>query len=149
MHMSVTIKGAKLSSQIAIPDAVWQRIGKRLVENIKTRTAHGVDADGGAFEPYSEGYAKYKAKYGSTRVNLRSQGPIKRSGGTVHMMDNLVARTNATQNPRITIQFALTKKAEIAQYHMGEGRVDRLFFGLSDADADIAEQMVRTHLNRG
>ncbi len=54
---------------------VMHEIGLAAREAILRRTARGIDKDGTAFEPYSEGYAKRKAdELGTTDVNLQVSG---------------------------------------------------------------------------
>jgi hypothetical protein len=145
MRMSVTVKGRPLARQIQIPREDWHRIGNELRTRIITRTRlKNVDADGVPFAAYSEGYAKAKAKAGgvATRVNLTGV----RAGA--RMLDNIAVTANAVTNPRILLNFALERKAEIARYHMGEGRVDRRFFALSDEDESYLHAAVRAALNR-
>lgn len=145
MHMKATIVGKRLADLVAIPTRVWFDAGTELRTRIVTRTrARGVDADGAPFQPYSEGYAKAKAKHGGMigggRVNLTGTkaGP--------KMLDTMLVKASATTNPRITILFSLAEKAAIASYHMGEGRVDRLFFALSDDDIDYAVDYIRRRM---
>ena len=145
MHMKATITGKQLARTIAVPDAEWRNLGNALRLRILTRTrARGVDADGASFAPYSEGYKIAKGKQGGMigggRVNLTgtTAGP--------KMLDTMMVTTQATINPRITISFALADKAQIAQYHMGEGRVDRLFFALGDDDVTYSVDYLRRRL---
>lgn len=52
-------------------------IGELVRERIVRRTLVGQDADGQAFEPYSEGYAKKKTEaLGTTRVDLSVSGEM-------------------------------------------------------------------------
>lgn len=52
-------------------------IGLLAREMIVTRTRAGVDVDGQAFEPYSEGYAEAKRKaLGTSAVNLTVSGGL-------------------------------------------------------------------------
>ena len=145
MHMVAHLTGKRLSDAIRVPERVWLDAGTELRRRIIQRTrGRNVDADGAPFEPYSEGYARAKAKKGGVggggRVNLTgaAAGP--------KMLDGMVVRASATQNPRITITFALAEKARIASYHMGEGRVDRLFFALSDEDVDDTVGFIRARM---
>lgn len=137
--LKATISGKRLADCIAIPAEAWQQVGSKLRQNIQWRTRLGNDADGHAFEPYAEGYAAYRKKHGwsTGRVTLRTG----RAGS--HMLDDITFVTQATTNPRVTLFFASAAKAEIAQYHMGEGRVDRLFFKLSPQDLDEAVDILR------
>jgi hypothetical protein len=142
MHMRAVIKGPRLADLVAIPPRVWHNAGVEARDRIRTRTrAKGVDADGAPFAPYSEGYAKAKAK----RSKLSTVGRVNLTGVRAgsRMLDTMLVKASATQNPRITIFFSLAEKAEIASYHMGEGRVDREFFALSDADVDAIVARVR------
>lgn len=145
MHMTAKISGPKLADLVRIPPRVWGDAGKELRDRIRMRTrSSGVDADGKPFAPYSEGYARAKAKHGGMvgggRVNLTST----KAGS--HMLDTMLVRASADRNPRITIFFSLAEKAVIASYHMGEGRVDREFFALSDEDVDYAVSYIRQRM---
>lgn len=134
----VKITGS-LEKAIKVPQRVWSRIGMMVRENISKRTRAGVDADGATFEGYSEGYLKQKKKAGGasgSRVNLKS---VKAGG---HMMTDMVVVTHASGSIKATVKFASAAKATIAQYHMGEGRVDREFFAVSDEDQEAARAMV-------
>ena len=145
MHMKATIVGKRLADLVAIPPRVWFDAGTELRTRIVTRTrARGVDADGAPFTPYTEGYAKAKAKHGGMigggRVNLTGtkSGP--------KMLDTMVVKASATTNPRITIFFSLAEKAEVMNYHMKDGRVLRKFFALSDDDVDYAVDYIRKRM---
>ncbi len=145
MHMVAHLTGKRLSDAIAIPKRVWLEAGTELRRRIIQRTrGRNVDADGVPFEAYSAGYARAKAKRGGVGVG----GRVNLTGAAAgpKMLDNLAVRASATQNPRISITFALAEKARIASYHMGEGRVDRLFFALSDEDLDYAVGFIRQRM---
>jgi hypothetical protein len=146
MHMKATISGKALASTLAIPESEWRNLGNALRLRIITRTrAHSQDADGAGFQPYSPGYAAAKAKKGGItgggRVNLTG------AGAGAKMLDNItVLQTSATTNPRVSLGFALADKNRIANYHMGEGRVDRLFFAFSDDDQEFGVDYLRKRL---
>lgn len=145
MHMVATLTGKRLSDAIRVPERVWLDAGTELRRRIIQRTrGRNVDADGAPFEPYSPGYARAKAKKGG----LTGGGRVNLTGAAAgpKMLDNMAVRASATTNPRISITFALAEKARIASYHMGEGRVDRLFFALSDEDLDYAVGFIRQRL---
>ena len=148
MHVKATIKGKALASQVQIPVRAWQDLGNRMRLRIIMRTrGRGVDADGAPFEPYSPGYAKTKAKRGGMigggRVNLTGV-----TAGPKMLDDIAVLQVSATNNPRLILGFATAGKATIARYHMGEGRVDREFFALSDDDMDDAHSYLRAQIAR-
>ena len=146
MHMKATITGKDLAVGIAIPAATWEAIGNELKVRIVNRTRYKhVDADGKAFEPYSEGYAKAKAKRGG----MIGGGAVNLTGvrAGARMLDDItVLSVSGTTNPRLRVGFALAEKDQLARYHMGEGRVDRLFFGLDETDKDYAVNFVRKRL---
>jgi hypothetical protein len=143
MHMRATITGKSLASHLVVPEQEWRNLGNALRLRIIQRTRmRGEDADGATFQPYSAGYAKAKGKRGGLigggRVNLTGV-----SAG-VKMLDAItVLSASAVTNPRVVVGFALTDKDQIAQYHMGEGRVDRKFFALSDDDLDFGVAYIR------
>jgi len=148
MHMKATITGKQLAGIVAVPPRVWFNAGAGLRLRIIQRTrARGVDADGAAFAPYSEGYKKAKAKKGGLlgggRVNLTG------AGAGAKMLDTILVKSQATANPRIELSFALSSKEQIAQYHMGEGRVDRKFFAMSDDDEQYIVNYVRQWMKSG
>jgi hypothetical protein len=61
-------------SAVTLTDIPLMRdIGMMAIRAIRTRTRLGRDADGGAFAPYSPGYAKRK---GSTHVDLTLSGDM-------------------------------------------------------------------------
>lgn len=146
MHMTAKISGPKLSTLVGFPGPEdWNHIGNGLRLRIINRTrSRNVDADLRPFEPYSPGYAAAKAKRGGLvgggRVNLTGV----RAGA--RMLDNIVFRSNATANPRVVLSFGLAEKATIASYHMGEGRVDRTFFALSEDDMDWIVKYLKDRL---
>jgi hypothetical protein len=144
--MTARIEGKRLADIVAVPPRVWFNVGNGLRLRIVTRTrVESVDADGHAFADYSEGYKRFKAKKAGMvgRVNLT--GP----GAGPKMLDNIKVTARANTNPRIELWFATAEKATIAQYHMGDGRVDRKFFGLSDADIDYVVDYVRNWVKTG
>jgi hypothetical protein len=150
MHMKATISGKQLGTMLTIPANEWQNLGNALRLRIITRTRlQNVDANGAPFHAYSVGYAKAKAKHGGLsgggRVNLTGTkaGP--------KMLDNIAVLVHAQTNPRLTLRFASAGKAQIALYHMGEGRVDREFFALSEDDVDYSVNYLkgRLRLTRG
>jgi hypothetical protein len=59
----------------------WAAVGRLARERIIRRTVQGLDVDGNAFAPYSEGYAKQreKANVASARVTLQLSGEMLRS----------------------------------------------------------------------
>lgn len=148
MHMKATISGKQLASALVIPEREWRNLGNGLRLRIIQRTrGRSTDADGAPFQPYSEGYKRQKAKAGGMigggRVNLTgtAAGP--------KMLDNItVLAASATTNPRVTLGFALAGKDQLARYHMGEGRVDRLFFALSDDDLDYGVSYIKQRLQK-
>ena len=148
MHMKATITGKQLAGIVAVPARVWFNAGNGLRLRIIDRTRRqNVDADGAPFEAYSEGYKKAKGKKsglsGGGRVDLTG------AGGGPKMLNNIVLTARATNNPRIQLYFATAEKAQIAQYHMGEGRVDRKFFAMSDDDTDYIVNYVKNWAKTG
>ena len=145
MHMKATISGKQLGTMLTIPANEWQNLGNALRLRIITRTRmQNVDADGMPFHAYSEGYAKAKAKHGG----LMSGGRVNLTGTAAgsKMLDNIAVQVQATINPRLTLHFATAGKAQIALYHMGEGRVDREFFALSEDDVDYSVTYLKGRL---
>lgn len=143
MKMKASISGRKLGDVLKLDRATWQEVGNTLRANIQARTRQGVDADGQPFEPYSEGYAAAKAKQGaSSRVNLTSTQAGR------HMMTDLKVTVQTERNPRVVIDFATSEKAKLAHFHMGEGKVDREFFGMNEHDEDQARQIVADALKK-
>lgn len=58
----------------------WAAIGRLAREQIVRHTVAGTDEEGKAFKPYSQGYAKRRAKEGlSTRVSLQLSGGMLQS----------------------------------------------------------------------
>lgn len=143
--LKASVSGRRLADIVAVTAEDWKAAGNGLRLRIITRTrGHGVDANGRSFEPYSEGYKRAKAKRAGMvgRVNLTG---VKAGG---RMLDDITVKANASANPRITLSFATAAKDQIAQYHMGEGRVDREFFALSEADLDYVIDFIRNRLNK-
>jgi hypothetical protein len=146
MRMKATVTGKALASTLVVSADDWRSLGNALRLRLITRTrGQGVDADGSVFAPYSEGYKLAKAKKGGMigggRVNLTG------AGAGAKMLDAIaVLSTSATRNPRLVLGFALADKDRIAHYHMGEGRVDRLFFALSDEDEEYCMSYLRQRL---
>jgi hypothetical protein len=63
-----------------------REIGLLAREQIVARTISGIDAEGMAFEPYSEGYAKQKrAALGTSSVNLQVSGNMLNHLGIVQV----------------------------------------------------------------
>ena len=153
MHMKVRITGGKLAGAAQPPPAAWKRLGNLLRERIilRTRSKH-VDANGQPFAPYSEGYAALKRKAGTTTavtlVGIGAKVPGRSFvPGKTRMLDDIVATVYPT-NPRLVIGFGSSGTATIARYHMGEGRVDREFFALSDDDVDFAQRFIGSALKQ-
>lgn len=144
MHVKATIKGKPLAGALIIPEREWRNLGNAFRTRIINRTRRqGVDADGRTFEGYSDGYKAAKAKRGgnASRVDLTGVR------GGMRMLDNItVLSASATTNPRVTVGFAVADKDRIARYHMGEGRVDRLFFALSDEDLEFGVGYIRERM---
>lgn len=68
-----------------------RQIGLIARERIVARTLAGVDANGAAFAPYSEGYAKRKAEaLGSGGVNLQVSGNMINQLQIVEVTDETV-----------------------------------------------------------
>ena len=130
MPIRVTAYNLKLSSIQLTTPALMRAIGDLGVEDIVERTRSGRDKDGSGFTAYSPGYAIAKTKAGAsaTPVNLTGW----RAG--VRMLDTIQV-LRATDRTA-TIGFVTARKAEIATYHLGEGRVLRDFFDLSKGFAD-------------
>lgn len=146
MHMKATITGKQLAASLVIPEREWRNLGNTLRTRIITRTRRqGVDADGNRFEGYSDGYKAAKAKRGGNTGHVDLTG-VKAG---MRMLDNItVLAASATTNPRVTLGFAVSEKDRIARYHMGEGRVDRLFFALSDEDLDYGVSYIKQRLQK-
>ena len=146
MHVKATITGKPLASALGITAREWTNLGNLLRDRVvlRTRRQH-VDADLVPFHAYSEGYKRTKGKKGG----LLGGGSVDLTGagGGPKMLNDIVVRSaSATTNPRLVLGFATSGKDQIARYHMGEGRVDRLFFALSDADVDYATTYIRGRL---
>lgn len=66
-------------------------IGEEVRERIRRRTLAGQDAEGQAFEPYSDGYAKKKTEaMGTTKVDLAVSGEMLNALGIVDVTDRKV-----------------------------------------------------------
>jgi hypothetical protein len=162
MHMKATISGGSLAGVVTVPAREWMNLGNALKIRIVNRTrAKNVDADMVPFKAYSPGYAKTKSERSIAsratklvRRRLVSAAPSLRVNLTgvssgQRMLDNIVVqRASAVDNPRLVLGFANAKKAEIALYHMGEGRVDREFFALSEQDIAFATDYIKARLQK-
>jgi phage gpG-like protein len=78
-----------------ITDADMREAGDMLLRRIRTRTENGLDVNGAAFAPYSDGYAALKsAELGHSRVDLTVSG---------RMLNDM--QVTATTNRTATISF--------------------------------------------
>jgi phage gpG-like protein len=78
-----------------ITEADMREAGDMLLRRIRTRTENGVDVNGAAFAPYSDGYASQKsAELGHSRVDLTVSG---------RMLNDM--HVTATTNRTATISF--------------------------------------------
>jgi len=69
-----------------------RELGKRAIEDIRSRTARGIDEDGRPFTAYSPGYALYK---GSTNVNLQLSGL---------MLESLIYKSSGEGKGYVTVE---------------------------------------------
>lgn len=80
MGVSVSRNFPPLTALPLVTKDDWGRIGRLAREAIITRTQRGIDLHGGAFKPYSTGYAKTKKALGaSTTPNLTLSGEMLRA----------------------------------------------------------------------
>jgi hypothetical protein len=127
---------------------------QRQRSRILKRTAAGVDADGAAFAPYSLRYAKKKAAYGRTGVDLRGRNApnmlqaIVTTAGGLSSSDESTGGDSDAPAHEGSIAFYDERAALLAQVHNeGEGRQPRRhFFAASDEDVlemerDIGERI--------
>lgn len=136
MGIRVTTKNLNLSRITFSDPALMREIGNLATEDIVERTRGGRDKGGMSFRAYSPGYAAYKQKVGgsSSPVNLTSP----KAG--VHMLDTIGPTEVSAKT--VTIAFTDALKAQIAAYHLGDGRVLRDFWGVSQAFLDRAVQAI-------
>ena len=107
---------------------------------ILKRTAAGVDADGAAFAPYSLRYAKRKAAYGRTGVDLRGRNAPNMLQAIVTTAGGLTDTGDSDQPAHEgSIAFYDERAALLAQVHNeGEGHQPRRHF-FAASDEEIAE----------
>lgn len=110
-------------------------IGELLMTNIKVRTARGVDVEEQAFEPYSTGYAFFRAKSGRPvdKVDLFFTGSMLSSMTFEEKRTEVRVFFMPTQD-----QFGMSNPEKA--YYLNE---KRRFFAISDDDAQEIELLIK------
>lgn len=144
------IETAKKFNQAALARAA-RAVGSEIINLSRERAASGIDVNGKRLQPLSKSYQKWKAQFikrGFRYVRGKRKGKsmpqtefaakgvpnyMRLSGRMFSAMQINSAR--ATQNGT-TFGFGVSVGidegiAPHAKYHLGEGRVKRLWFGLS------------------
>jgi hypothetical protein len=119
-------------------------LGEAVVKIIRERTAGGIDVEGRAFQPYSEGWEKERRKRGKAKapVDLNFKG---------NMLASLKANVNTT-GCEVVVSFENAKEAEKANFHnvsgAGSSRVRRQFLGLTNREVDSLEEFLKSRLTK-
>ncbi len=89
--ITVTRSFSALTDLKLVTKADMRELGLLARERIIRRTLRGESASGGAFAPYSEGYAEVKrAALGTSTVNLQVSGDMLNQMGIVDLTDSTV-----------------------------------------------------------
>jgi phage gpG-like protein len=135
-----------------ITEADMREAGDMLLRRIRTRTENGLDVNGAAFAPYSDGYAAQKSEeLGHSRVDLTVSG---RMLNDMHV----TATTNRTATISFVSQGGGSSGGTFIQRSRSMGAADkaafnnpkREFFAASDEDeqaiADGLEKLLTKRL---
>jgi hypothetical protein len=135
-----------------ITEADMREAGDMLLRRIRTRTENGVDVNGAAFAPYSDGYASQKsAELGHSRVDLTVSG---------RMLNDMQVTATTTRTATISFvsQGGGSSGGTFIQRSRSMGAADkaafnnprREFFAASDEDeqaiADGLEKLLMKRL---
>lgn len=89
--ISITRNFSSLPDLKLVGKEDMREIGLLARERIVTRTLRGQSADGGAFAPYSDGYAEVKRSVlGTSQVNLQVSGNMLNQMGIVDLTEDSV-----------------------------------------------------------
>ena len=140
----VLAKLKRLNKGLGSTSILMGEIGEFLVGSILQRTSEGIDAEGNAFDPYSDSYAEVRRAVGlpTDKVDLFFTGQM------------LAGLTYETARDQIKLFFANTSRRE----REGEQKVSnselayyndklRPFFAISAEEEKIIIKMVRDHIN--
>jgi hypothetical protein len=135
-----------------ITEADMREVGDMLLRRIRTRTENGLDVNGAAFAPYSDGYASQKsAELGHSRVDLTVSG---------RMLNDMQVTATTTRTATISFvsQGGGSSGGTFIQRSRSMGAADkaafnnprREFFAASDEDeqaiADGLEKLLMKRL---
>lgn len=135
--------------------SLMQEIGDFATNRIRERTEKGIDQEGRAFRPLSQGYAKRKQQaLGHSRADLTVSGRMLNDMGPVAATETSVEISFRSQGGRATGGTFIQRSravgaADKAFYHVeGNHGVVRDFFGLTDADEDRILEVLERELDR-
>lgn len=156
MPVKVTKNTVGKLADIPLSDeALMTEVGQLAIRRIHSRTSAGQDVNGAAFQPLSEGYAKQRTKQGlGTTSNLTLSGAMLNAMTIAKVLKRIVTIGFATGGGKGASRGTLIQKSRStganfkAAMHMGEGRVERKFFDLNDADEQAITDAVARHLDK-
>lgn len=155
--MGVTVTRSFGDLREILPEGIglMREVGDFAVRRIRTRTEQGIDQDGIAFTPLSEGYAKQKRKeLGHSRADLTLSGRMLNDMGVVAATERSVEISFRSQGgtPQGTTMIQRSRAvgaADKAFFHVeGNHGVVRDFFGLSDEDEELIAKRVEEEIGR-
>lgn len=142
MPVKITVNTVgKLAALPLSDESLMTEVGQLAIRRIHSRTSAGKDVDGAPFQPLSGGYAKARTKQGlGTTSNLTLSGAMLNAMTIAEVGPRKVSIGFATGGGRGASRGTLIQKSRSAganfkaTMHMGDGRVERKFFALSDED---------------
>ena len=155
MPVKVTSTVGKLANIPLVDEALMAEIGQMAIRRIHSRTSAGTDVNGSAFAPLSDGYAKQRTKQGlGTTSNLTLSGAMLNAMTIAGVSKRMVTIGFASGGGRGASRGTLIQKSRSAGANfkasmaMGDGRVERKFFDLNDADEKAITEAVERYLDR-
>lgn len=155
MPVTVTSTVGKLAALPLSDQVLMAEVGQMGIRSIHSRTSAGTDVNGKAFQPLSEGYAKARTKQGlGSTSNLTLSGAMLNAMTLAEVGTRMVTIGFMSGGGRGSSRGTLIQKSRSAganfkaTMHMGDGRVERRFFDLNDADEQAITAAVARYLDR-